>query len=81
MVWPAVYAASSAAFIARYKIIYYTLEYGLPWYSDKHLKMIDGMWIKWSDKYSSQFVNGRGTLDVKNSYDDIIERLVKGNEY
>ena len=45
--------------------------------SDKHLKMIDGMWIKWSDKYSSQFVNGKGTLDVKNSYDDIIERLVR----
>lgn len=55
-------------------------EYGLPWYSDKQLKMIDGMWIKWSDKYSIRFVNGKGTLDVKSSYDDIIERLVKKNE-
>lgn len=55
-------------------------EYGLPWYSDKQLKMIDGMWIKWSDKYSSRFVNGKAKLDVKNNYDDIIERLVKGNE-
>lgn len=55
-------------------------EYGLPWYSDKQLKMIDVLWIKWSDKYSSRFFNGKAKLEVKNNYDDIIERLVKKNE-
>lgn len=57
-------------------------EYGVPFYNSEEAFLLNCMVIDWDNKYESTFLLrrigfGGVKLEVKDNYDDIIERLVR----